>query len=108
MPLHERTDGPEPEGHDRFPLGEREGAAAEVVTYYENWEKALADFEEGQYEKALEQFKALAAQKEDDKVARYYIKITEDFFIKGKYPTEHDDVGVAFNPEDRVFKLMQK
>ena len=28
--------------------------------------------------------------------------------IKGKYPTEHDDVGVAFNPEDRVFKLMQK
>ena len=51
---------------------------------------------------------ALAAQKEDDKVARYYIKITEDFFIKGKYPTEHDDAGVAFNPEDRVFKLMQK
>ena len=87
---------------------EREGASAEVVTYYENWEKALADFEEGQYEKALGQFKALAAQKEDDKVARYYIKITEDFFIKGKYPTEHDDVGVAFNPEDRVFKLMQK
>jgi len=87
---------------------EREGAAADVVAYYENWEKALADFEEGQYEKALGQFKALAAQKEDDKVARYYIKITEDFFIKGKYPTEHDDVGVAFNPEDRVFKLMQK
>lgn len=87
---------------------EREGASAEVVSYYENWEKALADFEEGQYEKALGQFKALVAQKEDDKVARYYIKITEDFFIKGKYPTEHDDVGVAFNPEDRVFKLMQK
>ena len=87
---------------------EHEGASADVVAYYENWEKALADFEEGQYESALNQFKALAAQKEDDKVARYYIKITEDFFIKGKYPTEHDDVGVAFNPEDRVFKLMQK
>lgn len=87
---------------------EREGASAEDLAYYENWEKALADFEDGQYEKALTQFKALAAQKEDDKVARYYIKITEDFFIKGKYPTEHDDVGVAFNPEDRVFKLMQK
>ena len=87
---------------------EREGADASLFSYYENWEKALADFEEGQYEKALSQFKALAAQKSDDKVAAYYIKMTEDFFIKGKYPTEHDDVGVAFNPEDRVFKLMQK
>ena len=25
-----------------------------------------------------------------------------------KYPTEQDDVGVAYNPEDGVFKLMQK
>ena len=87
---------------------EREGADPALVAYYENWEKALADFEEGKYEQALAQFKALAAQKADDKVAAYYIKMTEDFFIKGKYPTEHDDVGVAFNPEDRVFKLMQK
>ena len=87
---------------------EREGADPVLVAYYEKWEKALADFEEGKYEQALSQFKALAAQKADDKVAAYYIKMTEDFFIKGKYPTEHDDVGVAFNPEDRVFKLMQK
>lgn len=87
---------------------EREGADPALVAYYEKWEKALADFEEGKYEQALSQFKALAAQKADDKVAAYYIKMTEDFFIKGKYPTEHDDVGVAFNPEDRVFKLMQK
>ena len=87
---------------------EREGADSSLLTYYENWEKALAAFEEGQYEDALAQFKALASQKPDDKVAAYYIKITEDFFVKGKYPTEHDDVGVAFNPDDRVFKLMQK
>ena len=87
---------------------EREDASAETISYYERWEKALADFEAKNYAEALSQFKTLAGEKADDKVAAYYIKITEDFFMKGKYPTEQDDVGVAYNPEDGVFKLMQK
>ena len=64
--------------------------------------------ENKQYDKALAQFKKLHETKPDDNVAAYYIKITENFFIKGKYPTEHDDVGVAYNEEDGVFKLLQK
>ena len=87
---------------------EREGADAKLITYYECWEKALANFEAKQYDKALVQFKKLLEAKPSDNVAAYYIKLTEKFFIKGKYPTEQDDVGVAYNPEDGVFKLMQK
>ena len=87
---------------------ERENADEKLLTYYECWEKALANFESKQYDKALAQFKKLYEAKPSDNVAAYYIKITEKFFINGKYPTEQDDVGVAYNPEDGVFKLLQK
>ena len=87
---------------------EREDADEKLLTYYECWEKALANFESKQYDKALAQFKKLYEAKPSDNVAAYYIKITEKFFINGKYPTEQDDVGVAYNPEDGVFKLLQK
>ncbi|MCR4899323.1 MAG: CHASE2 domain-containing protein [Treponema sp.] len=87
---------------------EREGASDSLITYYEYWEKALANFEGRHYDKALTQFKALYQKNSADTVAAYYIKLIENFFIKGKYPTESDDVGVAFNPDDGVFKLMQK
>ena len=87
---------------------EKEGADPSLLEYYAAWENALSDFENKQYDKALEQFKKLHESKPDDNVAAYYIKITENFFIKGKYPTEQDDVGVAYNVEDGVFKLLQK
>ncbi|MBO4639018.1 MAG: CHASE2 domain-containing protein [Treponema sp.] len=87
---------------------EREGADPKIIQYYANWEIALKNFETKHYDKALEQFKALHQYKPDDNVAAYYIKMIEDFFIKGKYPTERDDVGVVYNPDDGVFKLLQK
>ena len=87
---------------------EKEGADPKITQYYANWEIALKNFETKHYDKALEQFKALHQYKPDDNVAAYYIRMIEDFFIKGKYPTEQDDVGVAYNPDDGVFKLMQK
>ena len=87
---------------------EKEGAGEDLLKYYANWEIALKNFENKEYEKALEQFKTLHQHKPDDNVAAYYIKITENFFVKGKYPVESDDVGVAYNPEDGVFKLLQK
>ena len=87
---------------------EKEGADPSLLKYYEDWENALADFENKNYDKALAEFKKLHEIKPDDNVAAYYIKMIENFFIKGKYPTEHDDVGVAYNEEDGVFKLMQK
>ena len=87
---------------------EKEGADPKVVQYYSNWEIALKNFEAKHYDKALEQFKTLHQYRPDDNVAAYYIRMIEDFFIKGKYPTERDDVGVVYNPDDGVFKLMQK
>ena len=87
---------------------EKEGADPKLVQYYANWEVALKNFELKRYDKALAQFQKLHEYKPDDNVAAYYIRMIEDFFIKGKYPTEQDDVGVAYNPDDGVFKLMQK
>ena len=48
------------------------------------------------------------AARHGDPEAKYYIGLIENFFIKGKYPVEADGVGVEFNAEDGVFKLLQK
>ena len=85
-----------------------DGAGQELVQYIADWEKVFALFEERDYQQAYEGFKALADRKKDDNVVRYYMSLLEDYFLKGKYPTEQDDAGVAYNPEDGVFKLMQK
>ena len=89
-------------------LETKEAATPELLKYVEDWEKAFAVFEAKDYKTAADQFKALAAQNEKDNVVRYYLELLENFFLKGKYPTESDDAGVAYNPQDGVFKLMQK
>ena len=89
-------------------LETREEASSELLQYVSDWEKAFAAFEAKEYERAAEQFKALSIQNENDNVVRYYLELLQHFFLKGKYPTDRDDVGVAYNPEDGVFKLMQK
>ena len=72
------------------------------------WESALSVFENGNYDKALAAFKVISEKQPEDKVALYYINLLEKYFTKGSYPTEQDGEGVAFNPEDKVFKLLQK
>ena len=89
-------------------LETREEASPELLKYVDDWEKAFALFEAKDYKSAAEQFKALAAQNEKDNVVRYYLGLLESFFLKGKYPVAADDVGVEYNPEDSVFKLLQK
>ncbi len=89
-------------------LETREDAGSELLQYVADWEKAFAAFEAKDYQSAAEQFKALAVQNENDNVVRYYLELLQNFFLKGKYPTDLDDAGVAYNPEDGVFKLMQK
>lgn len=87
---------------------EKKDADEKLVKYYSDWDNAISDFENKQYDSALAKFKALQTQKPEDKVAEYYINLIEKFFIKGKYPVEQDDAGVVYNPEDGTFKLMQK
>ncbi len=70
------------------------------IKYIEDWEKALQKFESGDYNGALADFKALAAQNSHDNVAAYYIELVEKFFAKGKVPIETDDFGVAYNTEN--------
>ena len=89
-------------------LETREDASPALLEYVKDWEAAFKLFEDKQYQQAYNSFKALAARNTNDNVVRYYISLLEDFFLKGKYPTEQDDAGVAYNPEDGVFKLMQK
>ena len=89
-------------------LETKQEATPELLKYIETWEKAFADFEAKDYQKAAEQMNALASQNESDNVVRYYLELLNDFFLKGKYPVAADDVGVEYNPEDSVFKVLQK
>ena len=89
-------------------LDTSDAADQSLVQYVKDWETAFALFENKQYKEACKSFKELAEQNEGDNVVRYYINLLEKFFLKGKYPTDRDDAGVEYNPEDGVFKLMQK
>ena len=83
-------------------------ADEELLAYVADWEKAFALFEAKDYQGAYDAFQALSKRNADDNVVKYYMSLEEQYFLKGKYPTEQDDAGVAYNPEDGVFKLMQK
>ena len=89
-------------------LETREDASPELLKYVEDWEKAFADFEAKKYNEAAAQFETLASKNQNDNVVRYYLELLNNFFLKGKYPVATDDVGVEYNPEDSVFKLLQK
>lgn len=89
-------------------IDEKSLASEFTLKYTEFWEKVMALFESKKYAEALEGFKKLSEKNPKDKVAKYYISLIEKFFINGTYPQEKDDFGVAYNPEDGVFKLLQK
>lgn len=89
-------------------VDEKELAGENLIKYMENWEKSMQVFEAKDYEKALAMFTKLAEINPKDNVAKYYAKLTGDFFAKGTYPKEEDGVGVEYNPQDGVFKLLQK
>ena len=89
-------------------LETRESATPELLKYVDDWEKAFADFEAKKYKEATAQFETLASKNQNDNVVRYYLELLNNFFLKGKYPVATDDVGVEYNPEDSVFKLLQK
>ena len=70
--------------------------------------RSLKGFEAREYVKAGEMLKKLLEKNPRDSVARYYVSLIDNFFAKGIYPTEKDDVGVAFDENEFVFKLLQK
>ena len=86
-------------------LEERQYADDKLINYVNFWEEAMTDFENGDYKSSLEKFKKLAAENKTDRVANYYVSLIENFFAKGKYPV---DIGVVYNPELKVFRLVSK
>jgi len=93
-------------------IAEKSEASEDLLKYVGVWENFMQVFENRDYQKALEILKTLTQEKieqyPDDKVAKYYINLIETYFIQGKYPTDKDDAGVAFNAENGVFTLLQK
>lgn len=79
-----------------------------LISYVEKWECAISDFENKNYKSAYEQLKKLETEKPEDNVNKYYLNLLENYFLKDKYPTQADNEGVAYIPEDGVFKLLQK
>ena len=89
-------------------LDEKAEASPETIAYVAEWEEALKVFESRDYIKAGQMMNALVEKNHRDSVARYYASLISNFFAKGVYPTEKDDVGVSFNEDEFVFKLLQK
>ena len=89
-------------------IEEKSLASPELLDYMQNWENAMAEFNNRNYKKAKELFSSLAEKNEKDNVAKYYIHLLDDYFLKGTFPKEADGEGVEFNPDDGVFKLLQK
>ena len=89
-------------------LDEKDTGGIETVAYVKEWEEAMVLFDNEKYEESLSKFKELNAKDKHDNVALYYINLLENFFTKGKYPTEADNMGVAYNKELKTFRLLQK
>lgn len=89
-------------------LDERSAASDELLKKVDEWERAIELFQKKDYQNALTVFAQILLKDKTDNVASYYVKLIEKYFVKGLYPTEKDDEGVVYIPEDGVFKLMQK
>jgi len=89
-------------------IDEKEFVSEDKLAYYAKWEDAMKLFESKDFAGAADIMNALVGENPKDAVARYYLSLINNFFIKGTYPTAKDDVGVEFNPEEFVFKLLQK
>ena len=89
-------------------LEEKSKAGQDLLDYVAAWENAMKDFEARDWQKSKQGLEALLKKRADDNVAKYYLHLLDDYFLKGTYPQEKDNEGVAFNPEDGVFTLLQK
>ena len=68
----------------------------------------MKNFDDAEYDAALSKFRMLSEKNPQDNVCAYYIKLLENFFIKGKVPQEEDDFGVVYNAELKCFRLLSK
>ncbi len=89
-------------------LETKEEADEALISYIQRWNEAIEALDNRHYAECLEKIKTLKKERPQDSVADYYINLLEQTFVKGLYPTEKDDCGVAYNAEDGVFKLLQK
>lgn len=89
-------------------LAEKKDASQDLLSYIDNWEDAMAAFNDRNYGDAKTKFQQLLSLNKDDGVAEYYIHLLDDYFLQNKYPVEADNEGVEYNTADGVFKLLHK
>ena len=89
-------------------LEQKEFASDDLKSYIADWENAMKLFTSRDYNGAKKAVSELLNKNQNDGVAKYYNHLLDDYFLKGTYPEEKDNEGVAFNTEDGVFKLLQK
>ena len=90
------------------PLCVRSDSNEKLLKYVDVWESAMQNFDHEDYAAACEKFKSLCAENPHDNVAAYYVKLLEKFFLKGRFPKEEDDFGVAYNTALKCFRLLSK
>lgn len=90
------------------PLTLKSNSNEHLLKYLEVWESAMQNFDHEDYAAALEKFKSLSQTNPHDNVASYYVKLLESFFVKGRFPKEEDDFGVAYNSALKCFRLLSK
>ncbi|MBP5402939.1 MAG: adenylate/guanylate cyclase domain-containing protein [Treponema sp.] len=89
-------------------LDEKVNASEDLINYIADWENAMKLFTSRNYQGSKTVLKGLLNKNPDDGVAKYYDHLLDNYFLKGAYPEEKDNEGVAFNTEDGVFRLLQK
>ncbi|MBO7121776.1 MAG: adenylate/guanylate cyclase domain-containing protein [Treponema sp.] len=89
-------------------LEEKSAASDQLLSYIKNWESAMERFDARDYGQAKKIIGQLIKENPNDNVAKYYAGLLDKYFLQGLYPQEKDNEGVEFNPQDGVFKLLQK
>ena len=90
------------------PLVLKKDSNEKLLKYLAVWEEAMKNFDHEDYAASLEKFKSLSFENPHDKVAAYYVKLLELFFVKGQFPKEEDDFGVVYNHALKCFRLLSK
>lgn len=86
----------------------KNNTTSDYIEEINNWEKAIELFKSGDYNAAYSIFKKISEDNKEDHVADYYIGLLEKYFLKGIYPTHKDGEGIVFDPDEKIFILMQK
>ena len=83
-------------------------ASKKLLFYVERWELAIKNFKNENYAECERILKNLFSENPNDETTAYYLKLLQNYFLKGKFPSYSDSEGVVYDEKNRVFILQQK